>query len=222
MKISQVIRERAREMGVSFHANSNIAHIIEPAEMEALQAEVEEAVAVLLDALVIDRETDHNSIDTPRRVAKMFLREVFAGRYQPAPSLTHFPNIKQVDEIYTVGPIPIRSACSHHLVPIIGNAWIGVIPGDKLIGLSKFSRLTQWIMNRPQIQEEAVAMLADELEEAFQPSALAVVVKARHFCCGWRGVKDSSEMASSVMRGLFRENEAARNEFMGIIKGQGF
>jgi GTP cyclohydrolase I len=222
MKTSDKVRERIKAAGGSFHANSNIAGFLEPGEREALQAEVEAAVGTLLDAMVIDRDNDHNSIETPRRVAKMFLREVFAGRYEEAPSVTEFPNVRSVDEIYTVGPIPIRSACSHHMVPILGDAWVGVIPGERLIGLSKFSRLTQWIMARPQIQEEAAAMLADELEAAFAPRALAVVIKARHFCCGWRGVKDGSEMVSSVMRGLFRENEPARNEFMSIIKGQGY
>lgn len=222
MKKSDEIAARIMVGGARFDANSNIAEFIHPGEMEELQAEVETAVETLLDALVIDRARDHNSMETPRRVAKMFLREVFAGRYENPPALTHFPNVRQVDEIYTVGPIPIRSACSHHLVPIIGDAWVGVIPGERLIGLSKFSRITQWIMSRPQIQEEAAAMLADELESAFEPLALAVVIKARHFCCGWRGVKDGSEMVSSVMRGLFRKSDAARDEFMAIISAQGF
>lgn len=222
MKKSDEIAARIMVDDARFDANSNIADYILPGEIDELQAEVETAVETLLDALVIDRARDHNSMETPRRVAKMFLREVFAGRYEKPPALTHFPNVRQVDEIYTVGPIPIRSACSHHLVPIIGDAWVGVIPGERLIGLSKFSRITQWIMSRPQIQEEAAAMLADELEGAFEPLALAVVIKARHFCCGWRGVKDGSEMVSSVMRGLFRKSDAARDEFMAIISAQGF
>jgi GTP cyclohydrolase IA len=222
MSVADDIRSRLQAAGAPFKANDSIAEFIKPIELECLHEEVEEAVEALLDALIIDREHDHNSQDTPRRVAKMYLTEVFRGRYQPAPEITEFPNVRKVDEIYTVGPIPVRSACSHHLVPILGSAWIGAIPNMRLIGLSKFNRLTDWIMSRPQIQEEAVAQLADALEEAFEPRGLAVVVKAKHFCCGWRGVRDGSEMVSSVMRGLFRDNEAARTEFFSIIKAQGF
>lgn len=222
MKASLEIKERLRQQGIPFHANDSIAAHLSASDRERVRAEVESAVENLLDALLIDRERDHNSHDTPRRVAKMYLDEVFRGRYYDAPAVTEFPNVRKVDELYTVGPIPVRSACSHHMVPILGQAWIGAIPGERLIGLSKFNRLTDWIMSRPQIQEEAVHQLADALEKAFEPRGLGVVVKAKHLCCGWRGVRDGSEMVSSVMRGFLRDNAAARDEFFSIIKGQGF
>ena len=174
----------------------------------------------LLDALVIDVENDHNTIDTAKRVAKMYVQEVFKGRYLPQPKITDFPNVKDLDQIYTIGPITVRSACSHHLVPIIGHAWIGVIPSDRVIGISKFNRLTDWVMSRPQIQEESTVQLADEIETLIKPKALAVVVKAKHLCMSWRGVKDNSSMSTSVMRGLFKDDNGARNEFLNIIKGQ--
>lgn len=121
----------------------------------------------------------------------------------------------------TVGPIRFRSACSHHLCPIMGKVWIGVLPSDgtDLIGLSKFARLCDWIMCRPQIQEEAVIMLADELERRIRPDGLAVVMEADHFCMHWRGVKDDGAvMTNSVMRGAFRNNEALRQEFLSLRK----
>jgi GTP cyclohydrolase I len=120
----------------------------------------------------------------PRRVARMMGREVFRGRYQPQPVLTDFPNIGSFDQFYAGGPIAVRSCCAHHLVPITGRAWIGIVPSNRVIGLSKFDRLTDWIMARPQIQEEATEQLADALETAIAPRALGVIVRARHLCCG--------------------------------------
>lgn len=220
---SERIREAIRADGAPFHANHNISRFLCDGDLDAIQSEAETHVLALLRALVIDVENDHNTHETARRVAKMYVREVFAGRYLPAPAVTDFPNFSGLDEIYTVGPIAVRSACSHHMVPIMGEAWVGVIPGSRVIGLSKFNRLAEWVMARPQIQEEAVVQLADEIEAAVRPLALGVVVRAKHLCCGWRGVRDEgSEMTTSVMRGLFRERDAARREFFELIKGQGF
>jgi len=145
---------------------------------------------------------------------------VFRGRYVPPPRVTDFPNARKLDELYTVGPITVRSACSHHMVPIIGQAWIGVVAKDRVIGLSKFSRLTEWVLSRPQIQEEATVQLADLLEGLLQPAGLAVVVRANHMCMSWRGVKDrNTVMVTSVMRGVFRTDPAARAEFMALTRG---
>ena len=192
-------------------------------EKADIQRRVEIAFEEVLRALEIDTETDHNTRDTARRVAKMYVLEVFAGRYNKRPKVTTFPNVNQLDEVYTIGPIDIRSACSHHFVPVVGRAWVGVIPGDTLIGISKFSRIVDWLMARPQIQEEAVVMIADELEEIIKPKALAVVMKAQHLCMTWRGVKESNvQMVNSVMRGAFRENPETRKEFFDIIKGQDY
>ena len=193
------------------------------AQRAAIRREVEGATVRLLEALRIDWKNDPNTRETPARVARMLVDETQRGRFHHPPKLTTFPNTRALDELYTVGPIAVRSTCSHHLVPIIGAAWVGVIPGDTLIGLSKFHRLTEWVMARPQIQEEAAVQLADEIERLIRPQGLAVVVKAEHLCMTWRGVRDAgSKMVTSIMRGCLRDNAAARAEFMEAIKGQGY
>ena len=150
----------------------------------------------------------------------MFLNEVFRGRYTAQPSVTEFPNVEHLNELMIVGPITIRSACSHHLCPIMGRVWIGVMPNQhsNLIGLSKYARLADWVMSRPQIQEEAVSQLANLLQEKIQPDGLAVVMEADHFCMQWRGVKDvDSKMINSVMRGSFLKDANLRREFLALI-----
>jgi GTP cyclohydrolase I len=177
----------------------------------------------VLRALVIDTEGDHNTQQTARRVAKMFLKEVFQGRYVPMPLVTEFPNVERLNELMIVGPVTVRSACSHHLCPIIGKVWIGVLPNEHsdLIGLSKYARICDWIMSRPQIQEEAVAMLADELQKRVKPDGLAIVMEADHFCMHWRGVKDSdAKMINSVMRGAFLKDSTLRREFLSLLNGK--
>ncbi|RTL37774.1 MAG: GTP cyclohydrolase I [Burkholderiales bacterium] len=218
--VSERIRYRLVSAGCRHHANDNIAAFIEPGELDALQAEVQTKMQEVLRSLVIDTDSDHNTQETAKRVAKMFLREVFAGRYAAAPSVTEFPNVSRLNELMIVGPITVRSACSHHLCPIMGKVWIGLLPNEhsNLIGLSKYARLCDWIMSRPQIQEEAVTMLANELQERVQPDGLALVMEADHFCMHWRGVKDSeSKMTNSVMRGAFLKDANLRREFLSLI-----
>ena len=218
--VSVKIRERLLAARKRFNANDNIAEFIEPGELEALLDEVEVKMKHVLDSLVIDVEHDHNTDNTARRVAKMYLNEVFRGRYVPPPSLTEFPNAEHLNELMIMGPITVRSACSHHLCPIMGRLWIGVMPNQDsaLIGLSKYSRLSEWIMSRPQIQEEAIIQLADLLVSMMKPDGLAVVMEADHFCMHWRGVKDNaSKMTNSVMRGVFLDNGALRKEFLSLI-----
>ena len=150
----------------------------------------------------------------------MYVHEVFKGRYVPRPKVTEFPNAEHLNELMIMGPITVRSACSHHLCPIMGRVWIGILPSEhsNLIGLSKYARICDWIMSRPQIQEEAVTMLANELQERVKPDGLAIVMEADHFCMHWRGVKDlASKMTNSVMRGVFLENGALRREFLSLI-----
>lgn len=219
--MSEVIRERIRRAGTRWHANDNIAAYIEsPAELAALQAELEEKVQAVLRSLVIDVESDHNTEGTAHRIAKMYLKEVFAGRYSQMPPVTSFPNVERIDELILVGPITVRSACSHHFCPIMGRVWIGVMPHaeSRLIGLSKYSRLTDWVMSRPQIQEEAVKNLADILEDAISPAGIALVMTADHYCMHWRGVKDQASMTSSVMRGVFLKSDALRKEFLSLVR----
>lgn len=211
--------DELRSKGVSFSANDNIAEHLTEKEIAAIQQKVAKHFQGVLDALVIDTESDHNTKETAQRVAKMYVREVFKGRYIPAPKVTEFPNAKNLDEIYTLGPITIRSACSHHFVPITGRLWIGVLPSEKVIGISKFVRLADWVMSRPHIQEEAAVMLADEIETRIKPKGLALIMEATHQCMTWRGVKESGTvMTTSIMRGAFRDKPEARAEFMKLIE----
>lgn len=198
----------------------NVQHTILP--------KVEEACQALLDALLIDTANDHNTQETAKRMAKMYVYEVFAGRYIPKPNMKEFSNAKNLDQIYTVGPATIRSGCSHHIVPIIGQVWVGVLPdkhenGGKVLGMSKFGRLAEWVFARPQIQEEATQMLCDEIWEAMQPKGLAVTVRAQHMCMTWRGVQEPNITAvTSAMRGVIKDDGNARMEYFNLIKGQGF
>ncbi|WP_296528260.1 GTP cyclohydrolase I [Rhodoferax sp.] len=218
--VSVKIRERLLAARKRFHANDNIADFIEPGELEQLLDEVEEKMKGVLSSMVIDTDNDHNTDKTARRVAKMYLKEVFNGRYVSAPTITEFPNAEHLNELMIVGPITVRSACSHHLCPIIGQIWIGVLPNEhtNVIGLSKYARLAEWVMGRPQIQEEAVVQLADLIQQKTQPDGLAIVMEASHFCMGWRGVKDlDSKMINSVMRGAFLKDPNLRREFLSLI-----
>ena len=222
--VSVKIRERIAAARKRFNANDNIADFIEPGELAALLDEVEVKMRGVLDSLVIDIENDHNTANTARRVAKMYLNEVFRGRYVAAPAITEFPNAEHLNELMIVGPITVRSACSHHFCPVIGSIWIGVLPNEhtNVIGLSKYARLAEWVMGRPQIQEEAVVQLADLIQEKTQPDGLAIVMEASHYCMSWRGVKDmDSKMINSVMRGVFLKDPNLRREFLSLIPKKG-
>ena len=218
--ISARIRARIERANKRFHANDNISAFLEPGELEALLDEVAGKMEGVLESLVIDTEHDHNTRDTARRVAKMYLNEVFRGRYVSQPPVTEFPNAEYLNELMIVGPITVRSACSHHFCPIMGRLWIGILPNDhsNLIGLSKYTRLADWIMSRPQIQEEAITQVADLLMNKVAPDGLAVVMEADHFCMHWRGVKDNAtKMINSVMRGSFLKNASLRREFLSLV-----
>jgi len=222
--VSVKIRQRLVASRKRFNANDNIAEFIEPGELEKLLDEVEEKMKGVLSSLVIDTERDHNTDNTARRVAKMYVNEVFKGRYVTAPVITEFPNAEHLNELMIVGPITVRSACSHHFCPVIGKIWIGVLPNEhtNVIGLSKYARLAEWIMGRPQIQEEAVVQLADLIQQKTQPDGLAIVMEASHYCMAWRGVKDmDSKMINSVMRGTFLKDPNLRREFLSLIPGRG-
>ena len=218
--VSVKIRERLLAARKRFNANDNIAEFIEPGDLEKMLDEVETKMQAVLDSLVIDTERDHNTTKTAHRVAKMFVNEVFKGRYSPVPTITEFPNAEHLNELLIVGPITVRSACSHHFCPVIGKIWIGVMPNEhtNVIGLSKYARLAECVMGRPQIQEEAVVQLADLIQEKTQPDGLAIVMEASHYCMAWRGVKDmDSKMINSVMRGVFLKDPNLRREFLSLI-----
>jgi len=218
--VSARVRRRILRARKRFHANDNIAAFLEPGELEELLTEVETKFKGVLESLVIDTESDHNTQDTARRVAKMYISEVFRGRYVEIPAVTEFPNAESLNELMIVGPIKVRSACSHHFCPIMGRLWIGIMPNEhsNLIGLSKYSRLAEWIMSRPQIQEEAITQMADLLMNKVRPDGLAVVMEADHFCMHWRGVKDDgTKMINSVMRGSFLKDHILRGEFLALL-----
>ncbi len=220
LSASDRIRYRLVGANCRYHANDNISAFIREGEIDELRAEVETKMHEVLKALVIDTDSDHNTHETAKRVAKMFLTEVFRGRYVPIPAVTEFPNIDRLNELMIVGPVTVRSACSHHLCPIMGRVWIGILPNEhsNLIGLSKYARICDWIMSRPQIQEEAVTMLANELQSRVKPDGLAIVMEADHFCMHWRGVKDADAMmTNSVMRGAFLKDANLRREFLSLL-----
>ena len=217
---SERIRYRLVAAERRYHANDNISAFVRAGEMEELKAEVQAKMQEVLRALVIDTDSDHNTNETAQRVAKMYLEEVFRGRYVPMPAVTEFPNAERLNELMIVGPITVRSACSHHMCPIFGKVWIGILPNEhsNLIGLSKYARIADWVMSRPQIQEEAVTMLANELQQRVRPDGLAIVMEADHFCMHWRGVKDTeSAMTNSVMRGAFLKDANLRREFLSLL-----
>jgi GTP cyclohydrolase I len=223
--ISEVIRKRINEANARFHANDNIAEFIESEEeIDALVDEVAEQFKGVLNSLVIDTDNDHNTQDTARRVAKMFVRETFSGRYRNVPKVTAFPNMGY-KSLYTTGPISIRSTCAHHFQNIVGRCWVGIVPQDEVIGLSKFNRLVHHICERPQIQEEMTTQIADALKKYAKTEHIAVVVKAEHHCMTMRGVREhESDMTTAIMLGAFKEDSALRQEFYDLclsMKGHG-
>ena len=178
------------------------------------------ATAKLLAALGIEQtEATQN---TPQRMARMYVEEVFAGLYEERPEMTTFTEAG-VDALYTVGPLSVRSTCAHHFAPILGRAWVGVLPDGKLLGLSKFARLSRWVMARPHTQETATQMLANELQAATGAKGIGVVVQATHLCMTWRGVKEhDATMVTSVVLGTLLDTPSARAEFFALVAAQGF
>ena len=216
MKISEKIRQRIKEAGARFHSNDNISNYIKEGELEELQAEVQAGFQDVLQALVIDTENDHNTQETAKRVAKMFLKETFSGRYVPTPRITAFPNMGY-KSLYTTGPISVKSVCAHHFQNIVGKCWVGIVPEEEVIGLSKFNRLVHHICERPQIQEEMTSQIAEALKDYAKTEHIAVVVKAEHHCMTVRGVREhESDMTTAIMHGAFKEDHAQKQEFYDI------
>lgn len=216
--VSEIIRKRIENNSASYFSNDNISSFIEDGEINPLIEEVSSKMEAVLRSLVIDIDNDHNTADTAKRVAKMFINEIFRGRYEKTPDITSFPNVMQYDQLYVTGPITIRSMCAHHMMPIAGKCYIGVHPGANVIGLSKFNRIVDWIASRPQIQEEMTQQIADEIEKITQASGVAVLIQAEHFCMTHRGVKEhDSDMTTSIVRGSFREDPNLKSEFFNIL-----
>lgn len=222
MSISERIRERLILNQVNFRCNDNISEYVLKEELDALIDEVADKFQDVLQTLVIDTDNDHNTKDTAKRVAKMFVNEVFSGRYVDKPTITAFPNVNHYDELYITGPITVRSTCAHHLQPIKGKCFVGVFPGQNVIGLSKFNRIVDWVASRPQIQEEMTVQIADEIESMTQAEGIAVVIQAEHFCITHRGCREhENRMTTSVMRGMFRTDPSLKSEFLSILN-QGY
>ena len=216
MSVSKLIKQRLKEAGKRFHSNDNISEYIKEGELSALQEEVQEKMQGVLDSLVIDTENDHNTKETAKRVAKMYVNEVFGGRFMPPPRVTSFPNMGY-KSMYTSGPISIRSTCAHHFQNIVGQCWVGIIPNGEVIGLSKFNRLVHHIVERPQIQEEMTTQIADALQKYAKTPNVAVLIKAEHHCMTQRGVREhESDMTTAILLGAFDKHAPLKKEFYDI------
>ena len=214
--VSDKITKRIIESGESYFANSNISQFIEPGELDLLEAEVADRLQLVLEGLIIDTDLDHNTNETAKRMVKMYIREIFKGRYCPPPKITAFPNLGY-KSLYTTGPISIRSTCAHHFQNITGKCWIGIVPDKEVIGLSKFNRIVHHISERPQIQEEMTTQISQELQKFAKTPHVAVVIKAEHHCMTHRGVREhESDMTTAIMLGSFGEDPALKKEFYDI------
>jgi GTP cyclohydrolase IA len=220
--LSQVIRERMKQDNKRFWAGDNISDYVDDNVMPELIDEATEAFEKVLDTLLIDRETDPNSKGTARRLAKMYYNEIMAGRYETAPDATAFPN-DSADryEGMLVVRSELRSMCSHHHQPVAGVAYIGIIAAQKLIGLSKYTRIAQWCARRGTLQEELCNDIAREISKATDSENVAVYIQATHGCCENRGIMAHSSLTqTTVLKGSFRDDPATKKEFFDNIKLQ--
>jgi GTP cyclohydrolase I len=217
--LAQVIRERMRSNGKRFWAGDNISDYIAPSDKEHLIDEATEAFKLVLDTLLIDRETDPNSKGTARRLAKMYYNEIMAGRYDAAPNCTAFPNDSEDRyEGMLVVRSELRSMCSHHHQPVSGVAYIGIIAAQKLIGLSKYTRIAQWCARRGTLQEELCNDIAREIMKATDAEDVAVYLEAEHGCCTNRGIMAHSSLTqTTVLKGAFNTDKGTKKEFFDNI-----
>ena len=220
--ISDIIRTRLDEAGARFWSNDNISEYMNEEEKWELIDELQEKFESVLDSLLIDRHNDPNAMDTGRRMAKMYVNEIMGGRYNPPPSVTAFPN----DDAETryqgmiVTRAELRSMCSHHHQPVAGVAYIGLLPGVKVIGLSKYARIAQHVARRGTLQEELTKTIADEIQKHTGAKDLAVYIQGTHGCCENRGIMAHSSLTqTSELRGQFF-NPSVKNEFLDYIKMQ--
>jgi GTP cyclohydrolase IA len=219
---SEKIRNKLKNSGARFWAGDNISEYLEPGDLDALIEELTEKFEGVLDSLVIDRHTDPNSQDTGRRLAKMYVKELMAGRYDPAPSATAFPNntADAYDGMLVVRS-ELKSMCSHHHQPVTGVAYIGIIAADKLIGLSKYTRIAQWCARRGTLQEELAMDIAREIMKATGSKDVGVYIQATHGCCENRGIMAHSSLTqTTVLKGRFIEDYSTKKEFFDNIKLQ--
>ena len=222
MTISKIIAQRLQEDGARYWAGDNISQYINEDEYSLLIDELTGKFEDVLDSLVIDRHNDPNSMDTGHRLAKMYVGEIMAGRYDPAPKATAFPNDTEdkYDGMLVVRS-ELKSMCSHHHQPVAGVAYIGILAANKLIGLSKYTRIAQWCARRGTLQEELNNVIANEIQEATGTKNLGVYVQATHGCCENRGIMAHSSLTqTTVLRGAFRDDPSTKKEFFDNIKLQ--
>jgi GTP cyclohydrolase I len=222
MKTSKRIKQRIEDAGGRYWAGDNISKYIKEGELPELIDELTEKFEDVLDGLVIDRKNDPNSMDTGRRLAKMYVKELMQGRYFPMPDATAFPN--HTNEPYTgmlVVRSELKSVCSHHHQPVTGVAYIGIIAADTLIGLSKYTRIAQWCARRGTLQEELAMDIAREISNATGSKDVGVYVQATHGCCENRGIMAHSSLTqTTVLKGAFKDDMGTKKEFMDNIKLQ--
>jgi GTP cyclohydrolase I len=220
--LSQVIRDRLNHDNKRFWAGDNISEYISDVEKDTLINEATVAFEGVLDSLLIDRSNDPNSKGTAKRLAKMYFNEIMAGRYEPSPNATAFPN--DSGEKYQgmlVVRSELKSMCSHHHQPVSGVAYIGIIAGPKLIGLSKYTRIAQWCARRGTLQEELCMDIAREIQVATNTLDVAVYIQATHGCCENRGIMAHSSLTqTTVLKGAFKDDEGTKKEFFDNIKLQ--
>ena len=222
MSKSKEIITRLQDAGIRYWAGDNISEVLQQGDKEQLIEEATQKFEQVLDSLIIDRHNDPNSKDTGRRLAKMYFNEIMAGRYDPMPNATAFPN--HVDDGYKgmlVVRSEIKSMCSHHHQPVNGVAYIGIIAANTLIGLSKYTRIAQWCARRGTLQEELNNVIANEIQRATGSSNVGVYLQATHGCCENRGIGAHSSLTqTTVLRGAFNDDMGTKKEFMDNIKLQ--
>lgn len=220
MSVSKTIIERLKTNNVRYFASDNIAQHISEQEHQDLIDELTEKFEAVIDSLLIDRENDPNSKDTPRRLAKMYYNEIMGGRYEAEPKVTAFPNDDAYEQLIVIRS-DIKSMCSHHHQPVQGVCYIACMPGEEVIGLSKYTRIAQHLSARGHLQEELTEMIAKKIEELTKSKAVGVYIRARHGCCENRGIRSSnSSTQTTVLKGLLRTDAALKNEFMHNIQLQ--
>ena len=222
MKTKDKIQKRLLENKVRYWANDNIADYIEDGEKQQLIEEAIPAFENVLQHLLIDTETDPNSMDTARRMAKMYINEIMSGRYDQMPNPSAFPNyIENGYEGMLVVRSELTSLCSHHHQTVKGVAYIGILAGPKLLGLSKYTRIAQWCAMRGTLQEDLNVMIADAIEEQTGSNDVGVYIQATHGCCENRGIKAHSSLTqTTVLRGAFKNDPATKKEFIDNVKLQ--
>ena len=222
MSKSDEIIKRLQDANIRYWAGDNISEVLKEGDKQDLIEELTPKFEAVLDSLIIDRHNDPNSMDTGRRLAKMYINEIMSGRYEPIPNATAFPN--HVDDGYKgmlVVRSEIKSMCSHHHQPVNGVAYIGIIAASTLIGLSKYTRIAQWCARRGTLQEELNNVIANEIQNATGSSNVGVYLQATHGCCENRGIGAHSSLTqTTVLRGAFNEDMGTKKEFMDNIKLQ--